>query len=116
MNLSGIYSFFLILLMLISLPGTLYLWVVDTITCIFLKRFHPALDLLYGFTIGCFLVPNAIVQDLVSVLRLKLVCLPLEMFHILLRNVDVYVIMLIFIYQLVALWSRLHDFLSYCTS
>ena len=59
--------------MLTSLPGTLYLWVVDTITCIFVKRFQPALDLLYGFTIGCFLMPNAITHDLVTVLRLKVV-------------------------------------------
>ena len=71
--LSGIYSILLILLVLTSLPGTLYLWVIDTITCTFLKGFWPALDLLYGFTIGCFLMPNAIAHDLVTVLRLKLV-------------------------------------------
>ena len=73
LNLSGIYSIFVILLVLTSLSGTLYLWVVDTITCIFLKMFQPAVDLLYDFTICCFLMPNAIALDLVTVLRLKLV-------------------------------------------
>ena len=105
LNLSGICSIFLILLVLTSLSGTLYLWVVDTIMCIFLKRFWSALDLLYGFTFGCFLMPNAVAHDLVTMLRLKLVELPQEMFCIPLRNVDVYVVMLIFIYQLIALWS-----------
>ena len=71
LNLSHIYSIFQILLVLPFLSGTLYLCVVDTIICILLKRFQPALDLLYGFTIGCFLMPNAITHDLVTVLRLK---------------------------------------------
>ena len=61
-NLSGIFSIFLLLLVLTSLLGIPYLWIVDTITCIFLKRFWPALDLLYGFTTGCFLMSNAIAQ------------------------------------------------------